>query len=85
MKKLVMKKLVLFMILIIATVTGGSITLHMRGLDGGNITVVWVLFLVVILGLLDLIYLIIIPIIRMIKGKDDPPPELNNRASPARV
>ena len=70
-----MKKLVSFIILIIATVTGGSIIVHMRGLDGGNIAIVWFLILVGIAALLDLIYWIIRPAIKIIKRKDDLPPE----------
>ena len=81
-----MKKLILlFTILTIIIVTGGSIMLHMRGFDGEDIALAWFLVFVVILGLLDLIYLIIIPAIKIIKGKDDPPPEFKNRASPIRV
>ncbi len=78
-----MKKLVLFItILIITIVTGGSIILHMRGLNGGDVAIIWFLVLVGIIALLDLIYLIIMPMIKIIKGKDDRPPEFNNRASP---
>lgn len=58
------RKLVSFMILIIAIVTGGSIMLRMRGFEGKDIAVAWFLVLVGILTLLDLIYLIIIPIIK---------------------
>ena len=84
MKKPMIKKLILisFAILIIAIVTGGSIMLHMRGLDGEEIAIVWLLVLVGIIALLDLIFLIIRPIIKSIKGEDDPPPGFKNRASP---
>ncbi len=83
MKKLTAKKLVLLAaILIIAIGTGGSIILHMRGLDGEHIAILWIVYLAAIIGLLDLIFLIIRPIIKSIKGKNDPPPEFKNRASP---
>ncbi len=78
------KKFMLISLGILIIVVGivGSIILHKRGLDGDKVAVMWLLYLVAIIGLADLIYLVIRPMILIIQGKDDPPPEFDNRHPP---
>ena len=84
MKKPISKKIMLISlaILIIAVGIGGNIIFIRRGLDGGHIAVLWLLYFVAIIGLVVFVCLIIRPIIRSIQGKDDPPPEFANRPPP---
>jgi nitrogen fixation/metabolism regulation signal transduction histidine kinase len=88
MKKLTSKKLMLISSAILIIIIGivGSVILHKRGADGEDLTVIWALYLVAILAILDFAYLIVRPIVRMIQGKDDePPPEFTRHLPPANV
>lgn len=74
--------LISFGILVVVVGIIGSIILHKRGLDGDKIAVMWLLYFVAIIGLADLIFLIIRPAIKILQGKDDPPPEFAGHPPP---